>query len=177
MSMKLEKCTPADEIRGALTALDSSKYEARGIDKLVLTGMSRVEDFRTMLLGLGMKEKEINEVLLWARPNKDGELDYNSLTKTIMEHEDPDEFLHGVRNDVARQKAVMRSVESFFTAVKPVLVSTMNHMPFTDLALFSGGCHGVRNRRWRQKMNETNETESLHECGVAGLVRWAEYIY
>jgi len=111
MAMKLESCTPAEEIRSALKALDTSKYETRGIDKPALTGMSYSEDFQTMMSGLGMSQKEITEVLLWAKPNKDGMLDYKEFTRKLMENEDPEFFLMGIRNDVSKKKAVMRRIQ------------------------------------------------------------------
>merc|ERR1711907_849513 len=79
MAIKLQTVTPKEEVHRALTAFDTSKDLPKGIDAVPLTGYATVEEFERMLAGLGMDEKESNEILLWCRPNKEGLIDYGEF--------------------------------------------------------------------------------------------------
>jgi len=101
MAIKLKHFTASNEIHKALKVFDVLLEQPLGRGKIP-SGKSKAEDFVQMLCSLGMSEEEATEVLVWAKPDKDGMIDYNKFANTL--EEDP-EVVFGAAADHRRSRA------------------------------------------------------------------------
>lgn len=115
MSMKLQHYTPADEIHKALKTFDTSKKIPHGIISIPPTGFAMAEDLATMLVGLGMKEDEAAEVLLWCRPDKEGLVDYGAFVDSLMAP-DPAELFQFSRDYRRTARTSVRKLSQLVSA-------------------------------------------------------------
>lgn len=94
MAIKLKEYTPAEEIKKAFKSFDTSKKLKAGF-KVPLSGKAEVEEFGAMFTGLGMTDEERDEVVRWARPSKEGLLDYNEFVQRLMNNLEEQDMFRG----------------------------------------------------------------------------------
>jgi len=85
MSLKLKYCTPSDEIKESLSYFDSRESSLKPH-----TGFLTSENLQEMLIGLGFTALEVDQVLLWAKPDKDGLVNYGDFSDQILAMKEED---------------------------------------------------------------------------------------